>query len=47
MHSVLPRAGNSFKDQKLTNMLLGGDGTTCFAKKRPVETLKKVTLLYF
>ena len=23
-----------FKDQKLTNMLFGGDGTPCFARKR-------------
>ena len=46
MYSVLPRAGNFFKDQKLTNMSFGGDGTHCFAKKTGCD-FKKVTHLYF
>ena len=49
MQSLLPRLNIPFKDQKLTIMLFGGDGTLCFAretsrdyeKEKPSPFLKK------
>ena len=35
-----------FEDQKPANMLLGGDGTHCFAKKSSRTTKKKNHLLF-
>ena len=37
---------DAFKDQKPTNMLFGGDGTHCFARKTSRDYEKKPTLFW-
>ena len=36
-----------FKDQKLTTMLFGGDGTHCFARKTSPRLQKRKTISIF